>query len=231
MKEADDKLAVLATVLYLLYLPLYPIAVSLMGEMTSNTVITWAAAITAVATVAGVIVAGIYARLTRTLARAADTSARAALQQAAASRIGAEAAAEQARITRQIFEASHRPIVGLQTHIRNYVEAPDFYSLDFDATNHGQVPAILTESRLLVRRGADVLVDLIVAGRGRCIFPGEDTTLEFSGTGSGQIKGAAGAVDVELTVSYTGFDDVIRTSRTALVGNFDNWTRMLTEVR
>jgi hypothetical protein len=178
----------------------------------------------AVATAVNVAVTAVYAFFTWRLWQETRRQAGLTEQQA-------QATAEQTRITRQIFEASHRPVVGLTGSNENYVEAANFYRLDFEATNNGQVPAILAESRLVVRREADMLLERVVPGRGRCIFPGKGAALEFGGTKGGVILGAAGAVDVELTVSYTGFDDVIRTSRLAVVGNFDGWTRMLTEIR
>jgi len=202
--------------------------------------ITWAWAwikanhdpLTVVVTFVGVLVAWRYVLLTRRLAEAANVQAVAAREQAHAGRIAAQAAAEQASITRQIFEASHRPVVGLQMHDSNFFEAPEIYRLDFDAENFGQVPAILTESRLIVRRDAEVLVDRKVPGRGRCIFPGEETDLRFAGPQDSRGQGTRDVVDVEVTVSYTGFDDVIRTSRIGVVGNFNTpWTRMLTEIR
>lgn len=54
MGQSDDKVAAVATVLYLLFLPLYPIRASLMGEGTSNVVI-------AAATVVNVLVTAVYA--------------------------------------------------------------------------------------------------------------------------------------------------------------------------
>jgi hypothetical protein len=55
MGQSDDKVAAVATVLYLLFLPLYPITASLMGEGTSNVVI-------AVATVVNVLVTAVCAQ-------------------------------------------------------------------------------------------------------------------------------------------------------------------------
>jgi hypothetical protein len=190
--------------------------------------------LTVVVTSLGVLVAWRYVVLTRRLAEAANVQARAGREQAEAGRITVQAAAEQARITRQIFEASHRPIVGLMTYEGNFFRGADSYRLHFEAKNHGQVPAILTESRMVARRGAEVLVERTEPGRGRCIFPGEDTRLECE-----QVRPHGGvaqtpreAVDVELTVHYTGFDDVVRTSRISVVGNFDGgWTRLLTEIQ
>jgi len=181
----------------------------------------------------GVAVTWWYVRLTRRLATAANTAANAALQQAAASLVGAKAAAEQARITRQMFEASHRPVLELTLHGFDYFNTADSYRLDFDVKNHGQVPAILTESRLVVRQDAVVIVDRVAQGRGMCIFPSEEPEdLRFGEEGKdGAGQSPRSTVEVELTVSYHGFDDEVRTSRLAVVGNFDGWRRMLTEIR
>jgi uncharacterized membrane protein len=85
-ERIDDEIFTAATVLYLPFLPLYPITASLMGEVTSNTVI-------AVATVANVLVAMVYAfftwglgRETRVAADAATKSADASVESAAVAR-------------------------------------------------------------------------------------------------------------------------------------------------
>ena len=85
-RTGDTILAVVATVLYLLFLPLYPITVSLMDEVTSNAVI-------AGATVVNVVVTMVYAfftwhlwRETRVAADAATKSADASVESTAIAR-------------------------------------------------------------------------------------------------------------------------------------------------
>lgn len=84
-EQIDDEILTAATVLYLLFLPLY-LTAGLMGEPTSNTVI-------AVATVVNVLVTAVYAfftwrlwRETRVAADAATKSADASVESAAVAR-------------------------------------------------------------------------------------------------------------------------------------------------
>ncbi len=79
-KTHDVALFTTATVLYLLFLPLYPITASLMGEMTSATVVASAAVVTALVTL-------VYAALTLLLWRETRAAARTAAEQIRLTRI------------------------------------------------------------------------------------------------------------------------------------------------
>lgn len=96
MGQSDDKVAAVATVLYLLFLPLYPITASLMGEGTSNVVI-------AVATVVNVLVTAVYAFFTWRLWRE--------------TRPAALTAAGQIRLTRVEQGLRLRPYVAIEAEI------------------------------------------------------------------------------------------------------------------
>ena len=74
-----DTVPTVAMVLYLLFLPLYPITVSLMGEATSNLVI-------AIATVVNVLVTGVYAFFRWGLWKETRTAARIGVEQIALAR-------------------------------------------------------------------------------------------------------------------------------------------------
>lgn len=86
-ERRSDAAPIVATVLYLLFLLLYPITASLMDEVTSNTVI-------AVATVVNVLVTAVYAFFTLQLWRQTRVAADAA-------RKGADASVESTVVARQ----------------------------------------------------------------------------------------------------------------------------------
>jgi len=85
-ERIDDKIFTAATVVYVLFLPLYPITANLMGEATSNTVI-------AVATVVNVLVTAVYAFFTWHLWRQTRVAADAAREEQPGQRRGRPAAA------------------------------------------------------------------------------------------------------------------------------------------
>jgi hypothetical protein len=161
------------------------------------------------------IVTALTVFLTRSLAKAAL--------------LQAHAAAQQAGTTQQIFESSHRPVLGLSINVTSFFVNDDHYRFRFLLENHGQVPAILRASKVVVRLDGGVVLDRALPSEGRCIFPGANDDLEVARVSSGQLGG--GPVEVELLVSYVGFDAVERTSRIRMTGSFNNWTRMLTEIR
>jgi hypothetical protein len=194
-----------------------------------------------------VIVTWQYVRLTKRLARSANTSAQAALQQASAantsaqaaleqasaSRLNAEATALQARTTRQIFEVSHRPVVSLRIDPHSHFLSDDFYRLTFLLTNHGPIPAILRESSIVVTsEDGGPLVRATLPGQGVSIFQNdrEETTVSFT-EGSGSTSARPNpSVNILLVVTYTGFDDVVRRSGLGISGSSNNWTREHTEI-
>lgn len=109
-ERIDDKIFTAATVVYLLFLPLYPITASLMDEVTSNTVI-------AVATVVNVLVTVVYAFFTWHLWRQTRVAADAA-------RRGADASVESTAVAPRPWwrssapTCSRRPSVPMSTGMR-----------------------------------------------------------------------------------------------------------------
>src|SRR5262245_20393625 len=148
--------------------------------------------LTVVVTFLGVLVAGVYAFLTRRLARTAARQV--------------EETGRQADVTQQMFEASHRPYVEIDIERASYVYRDDHFRLRFNLKNHGQVPATLiawTASITTLGR-ARILSDRL-PDRGDeaiCVFPGRDTLLDHQqGTGPEQ---AGPEVEIHVTVQYSG---------------------------
>jgi multidrug efflux pump subunit AcrA (membrane-fusion protein) len=184
-----------------------------------QTVGSWVAAAIALA---GVIAAFSYVRLTRRLAeqaKAAGESARvqadaalkqaeASLQGAQASRKGAEAAAEQANITRQIFEAAHRPYLQIEMDRESsFFEDPDFFRLLFTLKNHGPVPAILAERQVTVKEEGQLVAERRPAptDSNRALFAGEEEIafrFERMRPGSSTRDRQRPGIEVDCTVGY-----------------------------
>ncbi len=166
---------------------------------------TLAAWLGALVALAGVIVAGRYVVLTRRLAQAANTSAEAARTQAEVSRQGAEAAADQARSTRLIFEAAHRPYLEVQLDPNSFFVTFEFRRLLLTVTNHGPVPALLENWEARFRQGPNAVGRSRTPEPGLCVFPGRAAPLrDEAGQGPEQ---PGPDVDVEIEVTYRGFHD------------------------
>jgi hypothetical protein len=122
MEWTDDRPLMLATVLYLLFLPLYPITASLMDEVTSTTVI-------AVATAVNVAVTMVYAYFTWRLWQE--------------TRREAELTGQQAVQTREIFEATNRPWLSIEP-FQEFAFDGGSVKINFRLRNHGTSPAFVT---------------------------------------------------------------------------------------
>ena len=211
----DDKIAILETVLYLLFLPLYPLVAmtdfrNWVGDNHDvlQTIAAWAGVLVAAG---GVFVAVVYALLTRQLARAANEqaaasneAARAAREQAEASRRGAEAAAAQARTTQQMFEAGHRPYVEARLDEASFGTRPDFYRLHVRVKNYGPMPADIIRWQLVFRRENG-----IVGGHGPVeellsVFPNREQTLEARAGADAPEGHPPGPMEIEINIRYRG---------------------------
>ena len=149
--------------------------------------------LTVLVTLAGVVVAWFYVRLTRRLARAAR-------DQAEASRIAAQAAADQAHSTRLILEAAHRPWVEIEFDRQSsFFANPDRYRLIGTVHNHGSAPAILIRSRAVFRQGGTVLCEDLTPEPGLGIFPNREASLPGGTAGHGPVPTGQN-VDVEIEV-------------------------------
>lgn len=169
-------------------------------------------ALIVIATVLGVVVAGIYSFLTWRLANAAIAQAQAALTQAEASRAqataatdAARAAADQAVIARQIFEAAHRPYVELMLSDSTRFDHAQAYEIGVQLQNHGPVPATLVDWDVTIRSSSgrlETVENVLPQDVGRCLFPGRELTLRAA-RGAGYVTGTVGA-QLSVTVRYGG---------------------------
>ncbi len=193
----------------------------------------------------GVVVAAVYAGLTWRLAKVARTQAEqgkilaesakrqadAALEQAAASHRAAQAAAEQAHVTRQMFEASHRPYLEVQIEQRSFYLRPDFFGLFLSVKNHGPVPAILLGWRAHIQTAERLTVhQQPPTDEGLCVFPGNTAELSCTGDGTGRMdEGPHPESDIYVEVPYRGFHREVRhETKIGATGKFRLW-RMLYE--
>jgi hypothetical protein len=131
-ERRSDAAPIVATVLYLLFLPLYPITASLMDEVTSNTVI-------AVATVANVLVTAVYAFFTWHLWRQTRVAADAA-------RKGADASVESTAVARQALVEVQRAYMFVKAFRadvdRDAQARPTRWRIVTEWENFGQTPAV-----------------------------------------------------------------------------------------
>ncbi len=172
-------------------------------------------AVMAVATVLNVLVAATYAFVTWRLWRVAKDQAQTSQQawieahiQAEAAMAAARAANEQADLTRQMFEASHRPYLT--------IIAPDPTFLGdgrirfiIHLENKGTVPGVVTGWHVGVRyRGCKLIEQEFPEPKiTRVVFPGVPERmplLEISAANAAPIRGSGDAVLVEASVTYRG---------------------------
>lgn len=173
----------------------------------------------------GVYYAARYVRLTRDLARAANV-------QAEQARTSASAAADQAHISRQIFEAAHRPSIEVMVDFNaaRFFQNADNYTFPFRLHNHGSVPAILVGWRGTVRVTGHTEVLGPQRDAGYAIFPSRPMDLNFSNVHGPQGPTNAGA-DIEIAVQYhsPSAPGVVYTTRMVAAAS-DNWRATFPEL-
>jgi hypothetical protein len=140
---------------------------------------------------------------------------------------------EQTRLSRQMFEAGHRPsieVVLVPGEMRFY-ENEDNYVFHFDLYNHGSVPAVLAEWQGRVRRNAVVEVEGPLRDAGRTVFPTRQVHFHFSNAPRGSPGPAVPNVEIEITVHYhaPSVPEVVYTTR-MVTSQADNWLGRFPEI-
>lgn len=144
----------------------------------------------------------------------------------------AGAAAEQASVTRQMFEASHRPYLAVEVQRRSFYISPEHFGLFVTVTNYGAVPAILLGWRARLQTPEEFTAhDEPPTEQGLCVFPGKDRELASS-RGAGRTDLAPHPeADVYVEVPYRGFHRGVRhETRIGVTGKFNQWTARYEEV-
>jgi hypothetical protein len=139
-------------------------------------------------TLAGVVVALYYARLTRHLARSAR---------------------DQAKTTREMFEAGNRPYL---EPIFNFEELryydPKNFDLHFSLLNHGSVPATLVGWRMEVTFNDTKVWTTPTSDRGLAIFPRRTAPiLNQEQSGLMPQQQPPGKIQLDLLIEYRRLDD------------------------
>jgi hypothetical protein len=89
----------------------------------------------------------------------------------------------QAALTRQIFEATHRPELAIRPYLR-FETNPGFLRLDFKLTNHGSLTATVTDWKAAIRQGETLLAESAPFAARLCVFPhAEEDALPFEAKG------------------------------------------------
>ena len=148
-------------------------------------------------TLTGVVVALYYARLTRNLARSAR---------------------DQAKTTREMFEAGNRPYLEPRfpfqqepppaTDELRYF-SPHDYRLPFSLRNHGSTPGVLIGWRMDLSFNSQVVLSTPMTDSGLSIFPGRSGPLmneRHSGAAMPQQQ-PQGLLQVDLFIEYRGLHD------------------------
>jgi len=145
----------------------------------------------------GVAVAAGYVVLTFRLANAAREQARLTEDIARETR-------HQAEIGRQAFEAGHRPYMELVPEDANFGGDPQKqYALVYSIENHGSVPAIDLRWTIVVRLGAEILIQR-ESEVARILFPGKDRNVRITGTGAFAVEDPPRGLLLEARVDYRG---------------------------
>lgn len=164
--------------------------------------------LTALATVAGVIVAAIYAGLTWLLARQAT---------------------RQAQITRLMFDATYRPWVSVDFQEDNFFANDSFYRFDIVVQTYGQVPGFLIGYRLTVLENEQVsMTDASDPSWIRPLYPGNQKTLTIEKTPPTRpivmpVPGSLPVVTVEFVLRYKGSSDRIYKTEFTMTGRYRDW--------
>src|SRR5207245_1759476 len=112
----------------------------------------------------------------------------------------------QAALTRQIFEATHRPELAIRPYLR-FPADPGAVRLDFELTNYGSLTATVANWSAVIRQGDTLLAESEPFAGNLCVFPhAKEDTLPFQA--KGQKAHAMWAnnppVYLEATVGYQG---------------------------
>lgn len=178
-----------------------------------------ATAVSALAAIAGVligiaavIVAAVYAGLTRRLARASR-------RQADLTNAIARETQRQADVGRQIFEAAHRPYIEVTLEDAFFVRA-DHYRAQFEMTNHGMLPAVgITWTVTISHEGQQIATEGSTAMR--VLFPGGARVFVVdTGQENGAIEPSPGLTTIAVKVQYRGISGREYATRATLEGKF-----------
>lgn len=188
-----------------------------------------ATAVSALAAVAGVlvgialvIVAAVYARLTRRLARAAR-------RQADLTNAIAQETQRQADVGRQIFEAAHRPYIEVTLEDAFFVRG-DLYRARFEMTNHGALPAVgITWTVTISHEGQEIATEGSTAMR--VLFPGGARVFVVdTGPETEEIEPPPGLTTIAVEVQYGGVSGRTYATRATLEGRFRQWRVVSQEI-
>jgi len=146
----------------------------------------------------------------------------------------ADAAVQQAQVTRQIFEASNRPYLEVVIDEWSYLfpQTTGFhFNLRFRVMNHGQVPAIFKAWRATVRVAAQIVAQRASApaDSGICVFPDRDTIVQFAVDQGPEAQQPE--AEVEVTVEYKGLPGTDYETRVTFVGRRNQWRTAVTAIR
>jgi len=115
----------------------------------------------------------------------------------------ANTVAEQTRISRQVFESTHRPSIEIivPPGVTAFYENQNNYTFPFQLYNRGEVPAILVSWQGIVRQNGIPVLQGPLNDNGYTIFPTREPQFNFANVHGPQAPTPAG-VEIEIVVRY-----------------------------
>jgi hypothetical protein len=186
-------------------------------------------AITALSAIVMVIVTAVYAFFTILLWKATRRQAEAAHAQASLAR-------QQSELTREIFEATHRPELSVEPVIKQAAH-PGMVRVNFKVVNHGRMTAIVTQWSAALRTGTTPIGEAEPLAGTVAVFPGASVEtwphVEVDGVFAPMLWKAQGAqVMLHMTVRYRGAS-AVPMYKTEIRGSFrmtEPWAYTLQQV-
>jgi len=117
----------------------------------------------------------------------------------------------QAALTRQIFEATHRPELAIRPYLA-FAANPGFVRLDMELINHGSTAATVSGWQASIRQGAALIAKSGDFKGPLCVFPkGKQKCLplEAKGQVAAGIWNGVPEVYLEATVDYRGSSPLV----------------------
>ena len=146
--------------------------------------------------IAGVIVAAIYARLTRRLAEAAR-------EESALTKEIATETRRQGEVSQRVFEASHRPYLELMLDEAQFGDEEQFI-FRFSAKNHGSVPGVQLRWSVVLRDNDGRVVADLASRITQVVFPGAAVDFEAKRAEGAFSSKIPQGLRVEARLDYRG---------------------------
>jgi hypothetical protein len=124
----------------------------------------------------------------------------------------------QAELTRDIFEATHRPHLSIEPRLLHPAH-PGFIRLEMNLRNHGSIPAQVTDWAASFQQDGTVLGKTDAVLGGLCVFPGDGQDAPFLRV-DGTVAAAVWDTEVHLHAKVVYRGDSAAVYSTAIKARF-----------